>query len=328
MRISLIGYGYWGKNWARILSSNPKIEFLSISDSDSKKEIEVKNKYPKTSFYKDAANVLKDKPDAVIISTPVSTHFNLSKLFLQNNVSVLCEKPLCEKTFELEELGKIIRNKDLILMVGHIFEFNKAVLKIKALLSDNFLGDVLYVVSSRCGLGPIRKDVNVISDLATHDISILNFLFNKLPIKASASAQKFFNNSREDMANITLFYENGMTANIMVSWVEAQKERTLKIVGSKKMLIFDDTNISEKIKIIDKGLSYLKDDGDFGSFQLSVVDGDILIPKVENHEPLQLELDHFIECIETNKKPLTDILSALNVVKVLNQINNSLSNND
>jgi predicted dehydrogenase len=213
-------------------------------------------------------------------------------------------------------------------MVGHIFEFNKAVLKIKALLSDNFLGDVLYVVSSRCGLGPIRKDVNVISDLATHDISILNFLFNKLPIKASASAQKFFNNSREDMANITLFYENGMTANIMVSWVEAQKERTLKIVGSKKMLIFDDTNISEKIKIIDKGLSYLKDDGDFGSFQLSVVDGDILIPKVENHEPLQLELDHFIECIETNKKPLTDILSALNVVKVLNQINNSLSNND
>jgi predicted dehydrogenase len=328
MKISLIGYGYWGKNWARLLSNNSNVEFLSITDLDRSKEIEIKSKYPSTAFHNSVDQVLKEKPDAVIISTPVSTHFQLSKLFLESKINVLCEKPLCETPLEVETLNRISEEQAVTLMVGQIFEFNKAIQKIKDLLDLNYLGDVLYVVSSRCGLGPIRNDVNVISDLATHDISILNYLFADLPIKANVSAHKLFNHSLEDLANISLSYENGMSAHIMVSWVEAQKERILKIVGTKKMLIFDDTSTSEKIKIIDKGVSYIKEDGDFGSFQLSVVDGDVYIPKIENHEPLQLELDHFIECIKEHKRPLTDAFSALNVAKVLDKINQSVLRND
>lgn len=327
MKFGLVGFGYWGRNLARVIENNNKIDFVCIAEVDETRQLEIKNTYVNVQIFNNYKDLINQNLDAVIIATPTSTHFEICSFFLKNGINVFCEKPLTLKSSESLELDKISKEKNLVLMVGQIFEYNSVVRSIKNYIKEGFLGDILYINTVRAGLGPIRNDVNVVYDLATHDISILNYILNDLPKKINASGACFLNSNNEDIAYINLEYSNNIRTNIQVSWIEAKKERIIKIVGSKKMLIFDDTHPYEKLKIIDKGISYLNYDGDYGSFQLSNIDGDTYIPRIEYKEPLKVEIDHFLDCIINNTLPLTGAESAFNVIKVIEKIQESIKQN-
>lgn len=319
MKVALIGYGYWGRNLARVINRNPYFKLDIICEKDIDKNPEIALAYPNVKVLNDYSNI-SNEVNAVFVSTPTITHFNISSFFLEKKIHVFCEKPLSTNLSEIEALDKLSKKNNCILMVGHIFEFNTIVQKIKKMLDEKELGDLLYISMMRAGLGPVRDDVNVLYDLATHDISILNFWLKSSPIDIKSSSSCFLNIDKEDLFFIILGYDNKLKVNIQVSWIEPQKERIIKIVGTKKMVIFNDTSISSKLKIYETGESYQKLNGDFGAFQLSLNDGDIYIPKIDYGEPLADEIEHFAECISKNLSPLSDVKSAFEVVKILNKI--------
>jgi len=263
---------------------------------------------------------------AVIISTPVKTHFELAKQCLVAGKHVLCEKPMTQTSQEARELIELSRKKKLVLMPGHVFEFNSIVRYMKRLLDAKRIGEVIYISMFRTGLGPIRNDVNVVYDLASHDISILNLLLGSPPVTVSAIGKSFVKSSREDVAIISFEFPGKVIASLTVSWMDPIKQRLIKVVGTKKMLLFDDVS-AEKLKVINTGKNYQSLKGDFGSFQLSTKDGDILIPNIKYPEPLKLEYEHFINCIRKGKSPMPDAESGSSVVKVLEAVCQSIKQN-
>lgn len=325
LRVVLVGFGYWGKNWARQLLLHSNIQLVAVSDSCSKKKEDFITTYTDIDFVSDYKDSLSLNIDAAIVATPVVCHFEISKFFLKNNVNVLCEKPLSIKRNEIFQLDEIAKKKKLVLMVGHIFQFNCAILKIKSILESKQLGNILYVKSSRTGLGPLRQDVDVITDLATHDIYILNFLFDELPTKVKTEGKHFLVENRFDIANLCLNYESGFYANIFVSWISSEKEREIKIVGTNGMLIYNELSKFDKVKIINLGVNHLMNES---SIQLLNEDSDIEIPYIEYTEPLKNELDHFVNCILQKRKPLTDSKCALKVALILELINDSIGKNE
>lgn len=319
-RVCLVGYGYWGINLARVISQNFDSELVLVCEMDKSKQNLLKKNYPNAGFVSDYKEVINFDIDIVVICTPISTHFELSSFYLNNYMHVFCEKPLAKNTSEVLALEKIAISNNLKLMVGHIFEYNSVVHRIKEIITQKDFGEILYISMVRAGLGPVRDDVNVVYDLATHDISILNYLLSIEPIKIGASGSCFINKNIEDVAFINLEYANNLKVSILVSWLEAAKERNIKIVGTKKMLIFNDLDPSSKLKIYSTGDSYQKFIGDFGVFQLSLNDGDILIPNIEYKEPLSEEYKHFIDCVKSDSEPFTGVKNAFEVVKIIERI--------
>ena len=328
IRVGLIGYGYWGPNHARIIDRNDQCELVAICDFDNDRLKEAERSYHGISITNSHIDLLNDDSiEAVVIATPVMTHRSLVADALKVGKHVLCEKPLAYLPEEIIDLGTIAREQGKTLMCAQIFEYNSVVRYMEKYLKNEDIGDLLYIHSVRNGLGPVRKDINVVYDLATHDVSIILRLLGKLPNYVSAVGSSFIEENKHDIAFINLEFENKVIASINVSWLDPIKQRKLRVIGSKKMLVFDDISVGEKLKVINSGKSYLTKDGDFGSFQVSIKDGDIIIPNVHYEEPLQNQWDHFVDCVNNRKTPETDVENAHKVVKVLHAINSSLAVN-
>jgi predicted dehydrogenase len=325
--VAVVGLGYWGPNWVRNLYHLQCSERVVACDLDEGRRKHVQTLYPGVESSSRFNEVLED-PDieAVVIATPVSRHYPMARQALAADKSVLVEKPLAMSPRDAADLVRLARERGRVLMAGHTFEYSAPVLKIHDLISSGELGDVLYVSSIRANLGLFQHDINVVWDLATHDISIILMLMGRMPEAVSCQGQSHYKRTVEDVALLSLHFSRNVIAFVHVSWLDPNKIRRTTIVGSRKMLVYDDTEIQEKIRIYDKGLDVHRYYDTFGDFQFSYRYGDIQIPRVEEKEPLRAECEHFVDCIRNSIAPRTDGLSGLRVVSVLHAANASLRN--
>ena len=328
IKVGIIGFGYWGPNIARNFQANPDIELAGIADLNEERRALARIKYPNVPIYADARSLLKETSfDAVAIITPVSTHFELAKETLNAGKHVLIEKPMTSSVAEAEELINLAQQKNLVLMVDHTYVYSPAVQKIKESLEDNVLGDLYYFDSVRINLGLFQQDVNVVWDLAPHDISIMQFILNSKKVKSvSAHGVSHTPSGIENIAYVTINFENDFLAHFHVNWLAPMKIRRILIGGKEKMLVFDDVQPSEKIKIYDKGITVTN--GSTESLYKALIQyriGDVHIPNIPNTEALKIETTHFVDCVTNGKTSNSDGESGLYVVEILEAAQKSLS---
>lgn len=325
IKVGIIGCGQWGPNHVRNFSHLAGSRAIMCADLDTSRLKVMKDTFRNIIPTRDYKNILRNPAiDAVVISTPTSTHYRFVKEALEAGKDVLCEKPLCLSVKEGDVLRRLAKKKRRILMVGHVFLFNPGIRKLKELLERKSCGRLYYMHSERTNLGPFRSDVNAAWDLASHDISIFDFFLNDSPREVSAVGGCYLQKKIEDVAFLSLRYPSGVLANVHVSWLDPKKVREITVVGGKKMLIWDDLNMEGSVKIYDRKAvpRYYET---FGEFQLQAKEGDIVIPKVEMYEPLKAQDAHFLDCIRTRRKPLSDAEFALQVVKTLAAAKKSLA---
>ncbi|MEJ2171007.1 MAG: Gfo/Idh/MocA family oxidoreductase [Desulfobacterales bacterium] len=328
MKLAVIGCGYWGPNLIRNFFQIPYCTELVCCDLDHKKLERMRKLYPAIHATNDVDDILKDPEiQGVAIATPVHTHHVLGEMVLQNDKHLFVEKPLAASTKNCARLIELAREKGKVLMVGHTFEYTAAVNKIKEIIDSGELGNILYVSSTRVNLGLFQPDINVIWDLAPHDISIINYVLGKTPLAVNAQGTAHFNKSIEDVATVTLNYDNGVVAFLHVSWLDPNKIRRTTFVGSKKMLVYNDIEVQEKIKIYDKGVEAPPYYDTYAEFQFSYRYGDIYIPKLDEYEPLRYQLTHFLECVQNNMVPRSDGYCGLKVVSALEAAEKSIKSN-
>ncbi|MGD9140642.1 MAG: Gfo/Idh/MocA family oxidoreductase [bacterium] len=316
--VGVIGCGYWGPNLLRNFNQLPGAKVKYCCDLSDDRLKHMKSLYPHLTATKDMSDLIEDRDvDAVVVATPVSTHYPIAKACLEGGKHVLLEKPLTQSTAEAEGLVKLADEKKKVLFVGHTFVYSAAVEKMKDLLKADELGDIYYVSSVRVNLGLFQEDINVIWDLAPHDISIMNYLFDSEPVTVTTFARSYIQPGIEDVAFLILQYPGGTVAHIQVSWLDPNKIRRTTLVGSKKMLVYDDTSMLEKIRVYDKGVDVLPHYDTFGEFQLSYRFGDIVVPKIKEVEPLKKECSHFMDCALNGKRPQSSGRDGLAVVKVV-----------
>jgi len=316
MKVGVIGLGYWGPNLMRSVLSLGGVEVVGCEKDENRLE-EVKKIFPNAMYVKDYEDLLNDdEVEAVLISTPVCTHYSIAKNFIDSGKDVFVEKPMTESSVKAQELIDLAAEKECILMVGHIFEYNDAVIKINDIIKNDEVGELQYITSTRVNLGIHRKDVNVLWDLAPHDLSIIFKWVDSEPVSVSTMARASVVNGLPDVAFVQLAFDCGMIADIQVGWLAPSKVRETIIVGRKKMIVYNETNPQEKVKIYDSGVDF-EDPQDYGEFLLSYRSGDIHSPTLSNREPLRMEMEHFLECVRERKKPLTDGYNALRVIKAV-----------
>ncbi len=326
MRVAVIGTGHWGPNHIRNFAALPNVQVVGLADLDEKRLAAVARSYPSMRTTRDYRELLRDdQVDAVVISTPTRTHYEIAKEAMLAGKDVLCEKPLAATSAECRELGEIAAAKNRILMVGHVFLFNSGIRKLHDVLKEGRAGRIYYAHATRTNLGPIREDVNASWDLASHDISIFNYMFGGPPIEVSATGGRFLQRNIEDVAFLTLFYPKGILANIHVSWMDPKKVREITVVGDKTMVVWSDMDPEGPIRIYDKGVIQEPYYDTFGEFQLLVRDGDISIPRVQLKEPLRQEAEHFVQCVRERTVPLCDVAGGTDVVRTLEALDASLS---
>lgn len=328
MKIAVIGCGYWGPNLVRNFIQSNKVQELICCDLDPKRLDRIRGLYPTIEVLTDYKELLQ-RPDldAVAIATPVNTHHPIAKEFLAQGKHVFIEKPLTHSYETSMELVKLAEEKQRILMVDHTFEYTAAVNKIKTIIENGELGKILYVSCVRVNLGLFQPDINVVWDLAPHDISTILYIIGELPITVNCQGKAHFHSEIEDVATTTLNFKNGIIAFIHSSWLDPNKIRRTTIVGTKKMLVYDDIEPQEKIKIYDKGVEVPPYYDTYAEFHFSYRYGDIHSPRIEDFEPLKKVCDHFIECIKKERAPLSDGYSGLRVVSILEAANKSLKQN-
>jgi predicted dehydrogenase len=327
IRIGVIGCGYWGPNLVRNFVEISDAEVVAVADLDDNRLSFIKARYPQIQITtQDYHQLFQLDLDAVIISTPPSTHFQITMDCLEHGLHVFVEKPLTLKSSEAAVLIEIARQKHLILMVGHTFAFNPAVRALKEIIANGELGVVHHIDAVRANLGLFQSDLNVLWDLAPHDISILIYILGQLPAGVSAQGMACIHPYLEDVAYMTLEFPNDIMANIRTSWLDPVKTRRVTIVGSEKMLIYDDVSPSEKIKIFDIGVKTNTQDDAKDPLQFAYKRGDVTIPYIQNSEPLRLECTHFLACIQEDGTPLTSGESGLTVVQIIEAAQESLVN--
>ena len=323
--IGLIGCGFWGANFARIASQSQKLKWCADLDSKQTQKMEERYKVKTTQDYKE---ILDDEEvEGVIIATPASTHHEVAKTALEAGKNVLVEKPMAITVSECEELIAIADKMKKVLMVGHTFEYNPNVIKLKEYVKREDFGKIYYIYSTRVNLGQIRGDVNAMWNLAPHDISIANYLIEEQPKSVRAEGRGYLKNELPDVVFLNLEYSDNVMVQIHVSWLDPEKVRKLVVIGEKKMAVFDDLS-ENKLEILDKGVGREEEDVRYsgkGTFKLRY--GETEIPKLDESEPLKNEFDHFVDCISNNKKPRTDGQNGLRVVKVLEAAQKSLKEN-
>ncbi|MFH1313607.1 MAG: Gfo/Idh/MocA family oxidoreductase [Candidatus Eisenbacteria bacterium] len=316
--IGVIGCGYWGPNLVRNFNQLPISKVKYCSDLDASRLKHMKALYPNVTTTNRFEDLIDDpEVDAVAIATPVSTHHPIAKACLEGGKHVLLEKPLAASIAEAESLIETADRNKRVLFTGHTFVYNAAVQKMRDLVEAGELGETFYISSIRVNLGLFQEDINVIWDLAPHDISILNHILGCEPVTVSTFAKSYIRPGIEDVAFIALQYPRGIVGHIHVSWLDPCKIRRTTLVGSKKMLVYDDTSPLEKIRVYDKGVTIQPHYDTFGEFQLAYRFGDIIVPKINEVEPLKSECTHFIECIGNGVCPKTDGRAGLAVVKVV-----------
>jgi len=323
VNIGIVGLGYWGPNLVRNFSEVDSCYVAMACDSEKARLKLIKRRYPYidvTTKYKDLVDA--KEIDAIAIATPVVSHYELAKQALENGKHVLVEKPLCANVKEAEGLIKAARSHGKVLMVDHTFLYTGSVRKAKELISKGGLGELYYFDSVRINLGLFRSDVNVIWDLAPHDISIAQYLIEEDPISVSVLGRDFNNNNIACIAYMTLRYKSGIIAHIHVSWLSPVKIRRIIIGGSRRMIIYDDVEPTEKIRVYDSGIEF--DYSQENPLQPTYRLGDIYLPRLDQREALLVEAEHFVDCILNGKKPLTDATFGLAVLKVLEASDTSL----
>jgi predicted dehydrogenase len=317
IRIGVIGYGYWGPNIVRNFHTHDGSEVVMVCDKSTKCQERLRKAHPSIEFTMDANDILKSpKIDLVAVVTPVWTHYELAKAALENGKHVFVEKPFTCSTAQAEELIELADRKNLKIMVDHTFLFTGAVKKIRQMVDDGELGDLYYYDSLRVNLGPFQHDVNVIWDLAPHDLSIMDHVIKEKAEAVVATGEKHLNGV-EDIAFITVYFPKRIIAHINVNWLSPVKVRTTLIGGEKKMLVWNDLEADEKIKIYDKGVSMSTNPSNLHQLLVSYRSGDMWAPQVEQIEALRAETGYFLKCIQENKRPFNDGVNGLNVVRLL-----------
>jgi predicted dehydrogenase len=326
IHIRVIGFGYWGPNIVRNFNRVEGARVLTICDMNQAALKRAQKAYPHIAVTNDYMDIISSPDiDAVAVITPVSTHFKLTKKALQNGKHVFVEKPFTATVAQAEELIELAEKKNLKIMVDHTFIFTGAVKKIKQLIDDGVLGDLYYYDSVRVNLGLFQSDVNVVWDLAPHDFAIMDFIIKERPA-AISSCGKAHVNGLEDTAYITVHFDNNMIAHFNINWLSPVKVRTTLIGGEKKMLVWNDTEADEKIKIYDKGIEVKNVEGMY-NLLVSYRSGDMHAPRVEQTEALKIETEYFVHCITNNETPINDGHAGLRVVKMLNACSESLKDN-
>jgi len=325
MKIAVIGCGYWGPNLVRNLVQSNRVQELICCDVDQKRLERMKNLYPSVEILSDYKELLRMPDlDAVAIATPVKTHHPLAKDFLLHGKHVFIEKPMTHSYEAGLELVKLAEENQKVLMVGHTFEYTAAVNKVKEIVGSGELGKILYISSIRVNLGLFQPDINVVWDLAPHDISTIIYVLGEAPVSVNSQGKAHFKAGIEDVATTTLNFKDGVIAFIHSSWLDPNKIRRTTIVGTRRMLVYDDIEPQEKIKIYDKGVDVPPYYDTYAEFQFSYRYGDIHSPRIADYEPLKKECDHFITCVEKGMCPLSDGYSGLRVVSILEASSRSL----
>jgi predicted dehydrogenase len=325
VRFGVIGYGYWGPNVVRNLGQLDGSKVVAVSDKSPAALKRAAKAYPNVTVSEDSADIISSPDvDAVAVVTPVWTHYELAKAALENGKHVFVEKPFTSNTAQAEELINLAAHKNLKIMVDHTFLFTGAVKKIGQLLDDGTLGKIYYYDSTRVNLGLFQHDINVIWDLAPHDLSIIDHLIKEPPEAISATGQTHLN-GHEDIAFITIYFPNKIIAHINVNWLSPVKIRTTLIGGEKKMLVWNDLEADEKIRVYDKGVDVTSQQGLY-TLLVNYRSGDMWSPQVNRIEALTQELAYFVNCILHDKTPINDGAAGLRVVKMLEAATESLRN--
>ena len=323
VKFGVVGYGYWGPNVVRNLDRLDEAEVVAVCDKSAASRKKVTKAYPDVLVTDDAAELMSSPEiDAIAVVTPVWTHYELAKAALENGKHVFVEKPFTSNAAQAQELIELAARKNLKIMVDHTFLFTGAVTKIKQLLQDGALGKLYYYDSTRVNLGLFQHDVNVVWDLAPHDLSIIDHLIQRAPEAISATGQTHLN-GHEDVAFITLYFPDNVIAHINVNWLSPVKVRTTLIGGEKKMLVWNDLEADEKIKIYDKGVRVTSREGLY-DLLVQYRSGDMWSPQIEQVEALTRELAYFVECITKDETPVNDGEAGLRVVRMLEAANQSI----
>jgi len=325
--IAVIGCGQWGPNHIRNFNSLLGSRVAAAVDTDPARLARVRGLFRDVACSTDYRTVLQDPAvDAVVISTPLKTHYELTREALLAGKHVLCEKPLCETAQHAEALVQLAAETQRVLMVGHVFLFNPGIIKLKELVEAGELGRLHYLLAIRTNLGPIRDDCNAAYDLASHDVSIFNWLLGREPLRVSASGGCFLRPKIEDVVSITLHYPGNVFASIQCSWLNPKKVRHITVVGSRKMLTWDDLDLSAPVACYDKGADFKQEYNDFGEFlRVATWDGEVRLPKVEWEEPVRKQARHFLEAVSRGFVERSDGMFSVGVVRVLEAIAESLS---
>lgn len=334
VRLAQLGCGYWGPNLLRAFAAQRDASVTWVVEPSPERRAYVEEQFPRTATTETPERVLEDpEVDAVVIATPAATHFELARRALEAGKHVFVEKPLAMSVAEAEELGARAARARRILMVGHTFLYNPAVRYVKRLMESGQIGALFYLYCSRLNLGKVRSDVNAWWNLAPHDVSILLYLMDgELPVSVAAHGKDYIQPGIEDVVFATLTWANRVTAQVHVSWLDPGKVRRVTLVGSRKMVVYDDVS-DDRICILDRGVDRVPRAGegmDFDDpdrYQLLHRSGDVLLPRIDFQEPLRLEAAHFLECIRTGATPLTGPRHARDVVAVLEAGQRSLRAN-
>jgi predicted dehydrogenase len=326
IKVGIIGYGYWGPNLVRNFFSNRSCQVRSVADHRSERLEHLSLVYPSINRLKDADEILNDnKIDAVVIATPVFTHFDLARRALMKGKHVLLEKPMTSTVKEAEELINLAEQKGLLLMVDHTFLYTGAVERIKELLKNNELGNIKYLDSTRINLGLFQPDINVLWDLAPHDLSVLRFLIDETPYSINATGITHTKNGIENIAYLTVNYQSGFIAHFNCSWSSPVKIRMMLIGGDKKMILYNDLEPTEKIKVYDTGYHH-KTDEEKKQVLVDYRTGDIYVPKVKTTEALMGMVDDFLSCIQGSGQLRSSSSLGLDVIRILEASDRSIKN--
>jgi predicted dehydrogenase len=325
LRIGVVGCGYWGPNLVRNFSQIPGSQVPIICDLKEERLKHVQSLYPFVKTTTKFEDLLDDGDlDAICVATPVGSHYDLAKRCLEAGKHVLVEKPLTRSVREAEDLVERADKNKRVLMTGHTFVYTAAVNKIKDLIRSDELGEIFYVGAARVNLGLFQEDINVLWDLAPHDVSIMNYILDSEPVSVATRGAAYIQKTIEDVAFMTLEYPNGVLAHVHVSWLDPCKIRRTTVVGSKKMLVYDDVVTLEKIRVYDKGVNVQPHYDSFGEFHLAYRFGDIFVPRLDDSEPLKVECAHFLECVRNGTEPRSGGPEALAVVRAIEAANLSL----
>jgi predicted dehydrogenase len=325
VKVGVAGFGYWGPKLVRNFSEIPEADMAWVVDRDETRLAKARSQYPGLEVGTDYDRMLASDVEAVVVATPIRTHYPLARAALLAGKHVLVEKPLTAASAEAEELTRLAETSGLTLMVGHTFIYNNAVRLIREIVSSGEIGDVCYVDTARLNLGLFQNDINVVWDLAPHDISVLLYILGQEPIRVSARGKCTILPNIHDVAYIEFRFQNDLLAHSHLSWLDPCKVRRVTIVGTKKMVVYNDVQDTEKVRIYDKGIQQPYETDRFNDFHLTYRYGSVTIPHIPLQEPLNVQCRHFLECIRTGSRPMTDGHSGLQVVRILEAIDQSLA---
>jgi predicted dehydrogenase len=324
IRLGVVGCGHWGPNHIRAFLSLPGSRVLRAADPGPERRAHVARAHPGVITSADLAPLLADPDvDAVVVATPAATHVEIVRAALLAGKHVLCEKPLCLAAADARDLTRLARDRGLVLMVGHVFLFNGGIGKLRDLVSGGELGRLHYATAVRTNLGPIRQDVNVAYDLAAHEVSIFNHLFDAVPERVAAVGRGCLSGRVEDVVFLTLWYPGGLLASVTASWLSPKKVREITIVGDRKMATWNDL-APGPVSIYDKGAILEPYYENFGEFQLSVREGDVTIPRVSPEEPLRRQARYFVDAVRSGSADLCDGEKAVDVIRTLEAVSESI----